>query len=56
MKETSCLQVFFDGDGEQLRGKMCTVSITDVHAYTLYGHLADTVPSVTSDTASVAAV
>lgn len=31
--------VFFDADGEHLRGKMCSVAITSVHAYTLYGNM-----------------
>jgi hypothetical protein len=34
-----CVQVFFDADGEHLRGKMCSVAITSVHAYTLYGNM-----------------
>ena len=31
--------VFFDGDGEELRGKLVTVHIDRVHAYSLYGTL-----------------
>jgi tRNA-2-methylthio-N6-dimethylallyladenosine synthase len=33
--------VFFDADGEALRGELVTVRVDTVHAYTLYGTLVD---------------
>lgn len=40
--------VFFDADGEALRGQLVTVHVDTVHAYTLYGTLVDApqLPSV----------